>query len=72
MKIIHQIENAHGGNVADARFGKRMKGEGIAIEQIHKLFHVTRRRLGYSETLPQLSADAFRRPPRHGQLELFD
>ncbi|MBK6425021.1 MAG: PA0069 family radical SAM protein [Blastocatellia bacterium] len=72
LKIIHQIENAHGGNVADTRFGKRMKGDGVAIEQIHKLFHVTRRRLGYQESLPHLSTDAFRRPARHGQLELFD
>lgn len=71
QKIIHQIENAHGGNVADSRFGKRMKGDGVAIEQIHQLFHVTRRRLGYSEVLPKLSVEAFRRPPRYGQMGLF-
>jgi len=72
QKIIHQIENAHGGSVADSRFGKRMKGDGVAIEQIHQLFHVTRRRLGYFEKLPKLSTEAFRRPGRHGQMALFE
>lgn len=71
-KIIHQIENAHGGNVADARFGTRMRGEGAAVEAIRKLFHVTRERLGYHDVLPQLQTDAFRRPSRHGQLALFE
>lgn len=71
-KILNKIRSAHGGRVADNRFGTRMSGDGVAIEQIHKLLRVTRRRLGYREGMPELSAESFRRPPRNGQLALFE
>ena len=58
--------------VDDPVFAERMMGDGVAIEQIHKLLRVTRRRLGYLEGMPELSAESFRRPPRNGQLALFE
>ncbi|HTL81772.1 MAG TPA: PA0069 family radical SAM protein [Bacteroidia bacterium] len=38
QKVIHGIENCHGGKVNDSRFGKRMSGEGAIAESISTLF----------------------------------
>ena len=43
-KIIHQIENIHGGSLNDSRFGVRMKGEGKFAEQVSQQFRIARNR----------------------------
>lgn len=43
-KILKQQAQAHGGNHNASRFGKRMRGEGEFVEQIHNLFKVGRAR----------------------------
>ena len=61
-KILGRIRATRHGKLNDARFGARMQGEGIFAEQISRMFHVARRRVGLPEDGPELSVAAFRRP----------
>jgi DNA repair photolyase len=61
-KILGRIRAMRGGKLNDARFGARMRGEGIFADQISQMFHVARRRAGLPEDGPELSTAAFRRP----------
>lgn len=69
-KVMSAIRALRGGKFNDARFVRRMSGEGIWAEQLEKMFDVFRRRAGLSERGPELSAAAFRRPTG-SQLELI-
>ena len=68
-KVLNRIRSLRAGKLNDARFGSRMKGEGIFAEQICQMFHVARRKAGLEDDGPELSTAAFRRPPGN-QLEL--
>lgn len=68
-KILERIRAMRGGKLNDARFGSRMRGEGIFAEQISQMFQVARRKVGLSEDAPQLSIGSFRQP-EGAQLDL--
>lgn len=68
-KVLGRIRAMRGGKLNDARFGSRMRGEGIFAEQISRMFHVARRKVGLPEEAPELSVAAFKRP-EEGQLGL--
>jgi DNA repair photolyase len=71
-RILGRIRECRDGRVSDARFGSRMRGEGVYAEHISALFRTTARRCGLDQPLPPLNAAAFRRPPRAGeQLRLY-
>ncbi len=61
-KVLGRIRAMRGGRLNDARFGKRIRGEGIFAEQISRMFHVACRKAGLSEDGHGLSVAAFRRP----------
>jgi len=61
-KILERLRAMRGGRLNDARFGKRMRGEGIFAEQISQMFEVACRRVGFPEDSPELSTTAFQRP----------
>ena len=69
-KVLQQIRSLRGGDLNDARFGSRMRGEGPLAEQISKWFTIACRRAGIQVGGPELSVEAFRRT-RPGQGELF-
>ena len=70
-KILNQIKGAHGGQLNDSRFGKRMQGEGIMVESIHKLFAISKTKyFGNSHHRPPLRTDLFVKTKR-GQMGLF-
>ena len=69
-KVLGRIGSMHGGKLYDAKWGVRMKGEGIFAEQIKALFAVAKRKAGFRGDVPELSAAAFRVPTN--QLSLFD
>ncbi len=75
-KVLARLREMRGGELSDARFGSRMKGQGLFAEQIRALFYLHTRRLGLEagrESI-RLSATAFRPPAdlRPGvQLGLF-
>ncbi|MGL4237636.1 PA0069 family radical SAM protein [Tabrizicola sp.] len=71
-RVMGRVRELHGGRDYDPEFGKRMTGQGLWAELIHRRADVARKRLGLSEGLPALRTDLFRAPPKPGdQLSLF-
>lgn len=70
-KIIHQIEDAHGGKTNDSRFGTRMKGEGNIAMAINRLFKISKAKYFPKESKFEFNLDAFRIPGSSTQLDLF-
>jgi len=68
-KVLTRIQSMRGGKLYDAKWGERMKGQGIFAEQIKSLFALARRKAGFRGDLPELSTAAFRVPT--SQLSLF-
>lgn len=69
-KVIHQIEECHGGKINDSRFGTRMRGEGNTAEMIKQMIHVARQRFFEGRTLRPLDCSIFIRNKK-GQLSIF-
>jgi DNA repair photolyase len=61
-RILGRIRELRGGQLNDARFGSRMRGEGVLAEAIRNLFHLGCRQAGLQRGGPDLSTAAFRRP----------
>jgi DNA repair photolyase len=61
-KVLNRIRAVRNGKLNDARFGSRMRGEGIFAGQIHQMFEVAKRKAGFPDQHPEVSAAAFRRP----------
>jgi DNA repair photolyase len=59
-KVLGRVREMRGGNLSEARFGKRMRGEGPLAEQIKALFRLGCRRAGLGTKPPSLSTAAFR------------
>jgi DNA repair photolyase len=71
-KVLNRIREMRGGALNDARFGSRMRGQGIFAEQTGALFRATCKRLGLNVERRPLSTAAFRVPVQPGgQLGLF-
>jgi DNA repair photolyase len=69
QKVLDRIRDIRGGaKLNDARWGTRIRGEGIFAEQIRSMFEVACRRAGIGAR-PHLSESAFRRSRE--QLDLF-
>lgn len=71
-KVLHRIAEMRSGTLNDARFGSRLRGEGLYAEQIAAWFQLETRRHGLAKGWPALSTAAFRVPGRAQQLALFD
>ncbi|WP_252731384.1 PA0069 family radical SAM protein [Lentibacter algarum] len=71
-KVMARLREMHGGKEYDARWHKRMRGEGVYAEAIAARFKLAVRRLGLDEAQPALRCDLFR-PPEHtgDQMRLF-
>jgi DNA repair photolyase len=70
-RVLGRIRAMRGGKLNDPRFGTRMRGEGILVEQFRELFHLTCRQLGLNGERRELSTAAFRLPSG-AQRSLFD
>lgn len=76
-RVLARIREMRGGELYDARFGTRQKGEGRYARQLETWFELARRRAGLAERGPTLSTAAFRREGAargaggRGQLALF-
>jgi DNA repair photolyase len=71
-RVLGRIRETRAGRISDAKFGRRMRGQGEYAEQIKALFEVAARKHGLDQPLPSLSAAAFRRPAWAGdQLRLL-
>ena len=72
--VLSLIRDTRGGELYDARFGARMRGEGAFAQQIARLFKVHAARRGLDRSRWTLSGAHFRKPqdPPSPQLSLFE
>lgn len=71
-KIMSRVREMHGGKDYDARWGHRMRGEGIHADMIAQRVQAAMRRAGLKSDAPALRCDLFRIPPQPGdQMLLF-
>jgi len=70
-RVIHQIEDIHGGTTEDYRYGTRMRGEGHFAEIIRQQFMIGRKKYFGDKVMPALDSSRFRRFG-NGQMSLFD
>jgi DNA repair photolyase len=61
-KVMGRLKALRGGKINDARFGTRMRGEGIFADQMAGLFETACRKAGIAGRHPELSSAAFRVP----------
>lgn len=75
LKAVHvmsRIRQLRGGRENDARFGSRMRGEGLFAEMQEKRFDLACRRLGLNRHgYGALTRTRFKSAPGNGQLSLF-
>jgi DNA repair photolyase len=60
-KVLNRLRAMHGGKLYQADWGSRFHGEGIFAEQIAQMFHVAKRKAGFTEDFAELSTQHFRR-----------
>lgn len=58
-KVLGRLRETRDGKLNDARFGKRMVGEGEWAEVFRDMFNLQRKRHGLSERGPKLSTESF-------------
>jgi len=61
-KVLHQIEEVHGGTLGDSRFKLRMSGEGPIARHIADLFAIARKRFNLTGGDEPFDLSLFRRP----------
>ncbi|MBC6997419.1 PA0069 family radical SAM protein [Cytophaga sp. FL35] len=69
-KVLHQIQECHGGTLNDSRFGIRSRGEGKIAAQIHDLVKLAKRAYFKGKAFPKLNA-SMHETFKDGQLKLF-
>ena len=69
-KVLHQIQDCHGGTLNDSRFGIRSRGEGKIARQIHDMARLARQKYFSNKVFPKLRTD-LHEPYKDGQQRLF-
>ena len=69
-KVLHQIENCHGGTLNESRYGVRMRGEGQIAKQINDLMVLARLKYFKGKSMPKLNIALYEQY-KDGQLKLF-
>ncbi|WP_300021864.1 PA0069 family radical SAM protein [uncultured Maribacter sp.] len=69
-KVLHQIQECHGGKLNDSRFGVRSRGDGKIATQIHDMVRLAKRTYFKDRSFPKLNTD-LHESYKDGQLKLF-
>lgn len=69
-RVLRRLRSLRSGDLNEATFGTRMQGRGIWADTFQQIFALSARKTGLDDSLPPLSADAFRRL-KGGQRSLF-
>jgi DNA repair photolyase len=69
QKVLNRIRDMRGGKLYDARWGKRMRGEGEYYDSVIQLFSVYRKKYGLDQGREPLSIAQFKAPT--AQLDLW-
>ncbi|QDH80339.1 PA0069 family radical SAM protein [Echinicola soli] len=67
-KVLHQIEQLHGGKLNDTEWGRRIKGNGPLATVIDQIFSSAKAKYLGGRSMPELDFSAFN---ANGQLKLF-
>ena len=70
-KVLNHIKSAHGGQLNDSHYGKRMRGEGNMIQSISQLFKNSVKKYFKEKDKFEFDLSRFSRPGDAKQLELF-
>lgn len=71
-RVLQRLRELRGGREHEARFGHRMRGQGVHADLLAQRFALARRQCGLSAERDGLRHDLFRAPRQDGQLSLFD
>ncbi|WP_422858360.1 PA0069 family radical SAM protein [Flagellimonas sp. S174] len=69
-KVLHLIQQCHGGSINDSRFGLRNRGEGHVAKQIHDMAKLARQKYFQGRQFPTLRKD-LHAAYKDGQMKLF-
>ncbi len=69
-KVLHQIQECHGGSINDSTFGRRNRGEGQIARQIHDMARLARLKYFKNKRFPALRKDLHSQY-KDGQMRLF-
>nr|WP_299071181.1 PA0069 family radical SAM protein [uncultured Allomuricauda sp.] len=69
-KVLHLIQDCHGGSINDSRFGLRNRGEGKVATQIHDMARLARLRYFKNKSFPKLNKELHDQY-KTGQMKLF-
>lgn len=69
-KVLHQIQECHGGTLKDSRFGVRSRGEGKIATQIHDMVSLAKHLYFKNKKFPKLNTK-LHEPFKDGQMKLF-
>ncbi|GMN07677.1 PA0069 family radical SAM protein [Croceitalea sp. MTPC5] len=69
-KVLHQIQECHGGSLNDSRFGIRSRGEGKIATQIHDMAKLAKQKYFTGKNFPKLRTD-LHAAHKDGQMRLF-
>ena len=69
-KVLHQIQECHGGALNDSRFGIRSRGEGKIAKQIHDMMRLAQKRY-FKNLIPSRLNTCLHEEFKDGQLNLF-
>ncbi|MEP2278883.1 PA0069 family radical SAM protein [Maribacter sp.] len=69
-KVLHQIQECHGGSLNDSRFGVRSRGDGKIATQIHDMVRLAKRTYFKDKSFPKLNT-SLHESHKEGQLKLF-
>lgn len=69
-KVLHLIQDCHGGSINDSRFGIRTRGEGKIATQIHDMARLARQKYFKDKAFPKLRTDLHEQY-KSGQMKLF-
>jgi hypothetical protein len=71
-KVEGLLRSTRSGELYQAKFGRRMRGEGPYAEGLKNTFQLFARKYGLDKSLPPLDTNSFRRPELPGgQKQLF-
>jgi DNA repair photolyase len=71
-RVLARLREMHGGQLYDAAWHRRMRGEGPYAQMIAQRFDLACKRIGFSRDVPRLRCDLFSPPLRRGdQMALF-
>ena len=69
-KVLHLIQDCHGGSINDSRFGIRSRGEGKVATQIHEMARLAKQKYFSGKQFPSLRTDLHEQY-KSGQTSLF-